>query len=310
MISIFIRKIRAFLHPIRFYVEQYIERPIIMRWLQIRYPLKILDSLSTLDLIAKEKLSVARFGDGEFSIIWGGNIGFQSFDKELQQRLKEVLILNQEGLLICIPYTLAKLKDIKPKAAKVWRTLCVLEKLQKRLAKMGLLTHLFGDALFTRPYIDWTAKHPTSLIFHSIINLWNKRAILVVEGAGSRLGVGNDLFVNATSIRRIICPSKNAFSVYSLIHQSVLEFHQNGELVLIALGPTATILAADLATSSIQAIDIGHIDIEYEWFKNGALYKQDIPGKAVNECASNEVAFNCDDKEYLEQIILKIESRI
>lgn len=38
------------------------------------------------------------------------------------------------------------------------------------------------------------------------------------------------------------------------------------KLVLIALGHTATVLAYDLAEVGYQAIDIGHIDIEYEWF--------------------------------------------
>ena len=36
--------------------------------------------------------------------------------------------------------------------------------------------------------------------------------------------------------------------------------------MLIALGPTATILAYDLAEKGVQALDVGHIDIEYEWF--------------------------------------------
>jgi hypothetical protein len=38
-------------------------------------------------------------------------------------------------------------------------------------------------------------------------------------------------------------------------------------LILISLGPTATVLAYDLAKLGYWAIDIGHIDNEYEWLK-------------------------------------------
>ena len=39
----------------------------------------------------------------------------------------------------------------------------------------------------------------------------------------------------------------------------------------------------DLGNLGYQAIDIGHIDIEYEWYKKGAKKKVAIRGKAVNE---------------------------
>lgn len=32
-----------------------------------------------------------------------------------------------------------------------------------------------------------------------------------------------------------------------------------------------------------QALDIGHIDIEYEWFRKSAKYKIEIEGKNINE---------------------------
>mgnify|MGYP000128627122 CR=1 FL=1 len=41
-------------------------------------------------------------------------------------------------------------------------------------------------------------------------------------------------------------------------------------LFLIALGPTATVLAYDLFKSGYQAIDAGHVDVEYEWWRMGA----------------------------------------
>jgi hypothetical protein len=43
------------------------------------------------------------------------------------------------------------------------------------------------------------------------------------------------------------------------------------KLILIALGPTATVLAYDLAKKGYQAIDIGHLPSCYEVVKNGNM---------------------------------------
>ena len=82
----------------------------------------------------------------------------------------------------------------------------------------------------------------------------------------------------------------------------------NKKLILIALGPTATVLSYDLALIGYWAIDIGHVDLEYEWMKNGALQQEKVKGKYVNEVIDgNQVESEFyGKKEYEEQIICKI----
>ena len=72
-----------------------------------------------------------------------------------------------------------------------------------------------------------------------------------MEGEKTRLGVGNDLFDNTHSIKRITCPNKNAFAYYELLLQEVKKYSKD-HLILLAIGPTATILAADLALSGFM----------------------------------------------------------
>ena len=112
--------------------------------------------------------------------------------------------------------------------------------------------------------------------------IWNSKNILIIEGEKSRLGMGNDLFDNAKSIKRIICPSINAFHVYDKIIKKVINLNEK-RLILIALGPTATILAYDLHKLGFQSIDIGHVDIEYEWFLRNCTRIIPIENKYVNE---------------------------
>ena len=75
---------------------------------------------------------------------------------------------------------------------------------------------------------------------------------------------------------------------------------------MIALGPTATILAYDLAKAGYQALDIGHVDVEYEWFKMGATSKVPLKNKYVNESLEGRDIGELQDQEYISQIIDQI----
>lgn len=78
------------------------------------------------------------------------------------------------------------------------------------------------------------------------------------------------------------------------------------KLYLIALGHTATVLAYDMARLGFWAIDIGHVDIEYEWMRMGAKEKKAVPDKYVNEVPNGRIQTELDDPVYLSQIIGKI----
>ena len=74
-------------------------------------------------------------------------------------------------------------------------------------------------------------------------------------------------------------------------------------LILIALGPTASILAYDLYKLGYQAIDIGHIDLEYEWYLRNCTRPVLIENKYVNEVRGNYKYKKVDDRKYYSQII-------
>ena len=135
--------------------------------------------------------------------------------------------------------------------------------------------------------------------------LWAGRDIIIVEGAQTRMGVGNDLFSGASSIKRILAPAIGAFEARNCIKDAILK-HYNGELILMALGPTATVLAAEFAETNIQALDIGNIDIEYEWYLRGSTTRIAIEGKFTNEAKDGRTFTQCTDPTYLSQIVEEI----
>lgn len=270
--------------------------------------LNILDSYQTLDLIADKNLSIARFGDGEFNIMFHTQgVNFQSGSTALSQRLREVYLSNKPEILVCIPHALNSLCGLNDHARRFYAqwTTTHYAQLAELLNMHDQNVHIFGDTNISRPYKDWKSPEHAERVFPKIKQLWQSRDILIVEGEKTRLGVGNDLFDNARSIKRILGPAVNAFDRYDEILQSVLDLHQN-ELVILALGPAATVLAYDLAVRGIRAMDLGHVDIEYEWYLRRASSKVAIPGKYTNEASDGNRVADCEDPVYLSQIIAKV----
>ena len=139
-----------------------------------------------------------------------------------------------------------------------------------------------------------------------IRQLWEDKDVLLVEGVYSRLGVNNDLFSNVRSLQRVLAPAEDAFEKYDKILERIREYGGN-RLILLALGQTATVLAYDLAKEGFWAIDIGHVDVEYEWFLRGAKDKIKIAGKYVQEANDKEEDMSeIVDSNYLKQIVCRV----
>lgn len=273
------------------------------------YRFDILNFKQTIEYIKKHDCSISRYGDGEFGLILKtNNPDFQSKNIELEKRLAEICKTRDNRVLICIPHNFLSTIDCNDFAKKFWDWWIWHNNNIIQVAKLLGLNRkhkiIFGDAQITRPYMDWKDKSQSSMKFDLLKSLWANKDILIVEGENTRLGVGNDLFDQCQSIKRILCPAKNAYDKYNEILNYV-KMYSNNKLVIIALGPTATVLAYDLGVNNIQALDIGHIDIEYEWYLQGATKKQAIKGKEVQEIHSVNDSILYDEK-YESQILLKI----
>ena len=279
----------------------------------MRYRFRVMSQEQTIAYIKKHHCSIARYGDGEFGLITKTNHpDFQSNDNRLAERLAQICNIQDQRILICIPHNFKHTRDCNEFARKFWEWWSWEQDNLAHVAKLLGLNHwrarAFGDAQITRPYMDWKDKSRCGQRFKDLTSLWDGRDVLIVEGTQTKLGVGNDLLQNAGSIRRILAPSKNAFVVYDRLLSAAKSEGRN-RLVLLALGPTATVLAYDLAMAGIQALDIGHIDIEYEWFLQGADHKTTIAGKATQEAHEQNVNDMEENETYLSQIVSRIESK-
>ena len=270
------------------------------------YDIKIFSIEETIENIIKKRCSVCRFGDGEFK--WMTHISQNSFQNDsevLSERLVEILQSNEKNILVCITPAFNNLNGNMNFSKKYW--IFTMAQYGKIWIKYLDKNRKYYNANMSRFYIDMKDKARSKNLFFLVKKIWDKKDILIVEGSSSRLGIGNDLFNNAKSIKRLIAPSKNAFDTYlNILNKS--KFYGKNKLILIALGPTATVLAYDLALNNYQAIDIGHIDIEYEWFLMKATKKVPVPGRYVNEATKNQniELSKLDEQLYISQIVDRI----
>ena len=257
----------------------------------------------TLDYIIEHNSSLVRFGDGEINMLAGHSIPYQDYDEELVSIMRDIISQeSREELVVCLPdaftdrfrftsWAIPFWKDHMDHYMDFYRELCS--------------DSWYGSTFVSRPYIDFEDKSQAKSQFQKLKSIWKNRDLLIVEGATSRSGVGNDLFDEANSIKRIICPSHSAFSRVHEIEEEI-EKYAAGRLILCMLGPTAKVLAYHLSQKGYQVLDIGHIDSEYEWMKMGAKTKVKFSHKHTAEYNFDQDIEFIEDETYNSQIVAKI----
>lgn len=251
-------------------------------------------------IIATRK-SLVRFGDGEFECIMKRHRPwFQEPNENLSKRLEEVLHSSDNRILYAIADNYGSLEKYTEDCADAIRKYNVNSGIRSYVED---LSKEFYDAYVSRPYLMYKDKSHAKRVFDLFDELFSNRNILVVEGSDGRTGINNGLFSGAKSVRRIVCPAKNAFDKYDKILDSVKRNAEKGDLIYISLGPTATVLAYDLTQNDFQALDLGQLDNEIDWWKMGAQKRELIPGKMVAELSPSIDCQGLVIKGYLEQIV-------
>ena len=272
------------------------------------FDISVMSIDETLDQLLETEQSLIRFGDGEFNLINGNSIAYQEYQEELAQEMREILLYaddTENKVLICLPEIFEIFKGSflqNEDSEKFWKQ--VLDD-HGRFFQETCQAKRYGSTWISRPYIDNKDKSHAITQFEKIKSLFEHKDILIVEGATTRSGVGNDLFNNVLSIKRIICPSHHAFSKVDAIQQAILD-HAPGRIILLMLGPTAKILAYRLSQLGYRALDLGHIDPEYEWMKMGAVTRVQLKHKHTAEFNFDQGIEFVEDEDYNSQIVVDL----
>ena len=224
-----------------------------------RYP-KVLSEDETLRLLIEEKKSICRFGDGEFKLIVGErHKSFQDVNQRLNERMLEVLKSDHPDILIGIHPVRSF-----DKLTRIWR---------KFIIRIGEDVLALLDSQRVYPSMGVFRELPVTdaglfnLRIDAIKQLWEGRKVLFVVGKNSRFEFVEELFDNVASVDYVYGPAKNAFSEYERILADIREYSAEDYLLLLVLGPTATVMAYDLAQEGYQAIDFGQMPGIYKKLK-------------------------------------------
>lgn len=273
------------------------------RYVRRHAPPQVLSIADTLDRVARDTLSVSRFGDGEIKLVAGLDISFQKHSPALAAALSDVLGSDDDGFLVCIPNVFGDRSYLLDAPDAHWRKhLSAFRPVWYDHLRPG---KVYGNAFLSRCYINLRDKSACADYFRRMKQIWDGQDVLLLEGEKSRLGIGNDLFDNVRSLQRILGPVENAYAKYDALLEAA-RTHGKDKLILLALGPTASVMSYALFREGFRAVDLGHADVEYEWFLHGAQTRVPIRNKFVNEAGAGAGVGELDDETYQGQILLKI----
>lgn len=254
----------------------------------------------TIDALFDTDNSLVRFGDGEIILISGIASATQKGNAELADRLIQVLKSDENNLLVAIYGVFDGMKFLHEDSQNFWKK--HLLKFRKDYEQYCMAGRIYYNTFISRCYYSMKDRSKCKVWFDKIRSIWKDKNIVVVEGEQTHNGVENDLFSRAHKIQRIICPSRNAYSLYDSILNACRNVSKDC-LFLLSIGAAAKPLAYDLFQDGYRVIDIGNLDLEYEWYLRKSkgkmpLEKHKIIGQAANEAAGY--------KEYLSQILVTI----
>lgn len=224
---------------------------------------KQLGFMESVHAIRDERKSLARYGDGEFRLMYRNEhkLKFHDNSPELMEALKRVLTKPSDDTIIGMPQVFLGI-HWSIVFAETWHFIAPLAATQSRFANSHITRPIFFERYGQDAVDAWRS-------------VWEGRDVAVVTGKGSRFELVPGLFDNLGSVKEIFSTPTNAFLD---LDRLVDEIEASGQdLVLLSLGPAATVAADMLAARGIQTLDIGHLSSSYENVLMGAALPEHVP---------------------------------
>ena len=250
----------------------------------------------TIDELINTDKSLIRYGDGEITMIRGRSLLLQQVEPELIEGLKRLLAYDHDDLIIAIPEIFGDLSIYIKKSRMFWKDHLLFSR--KYYEKYCNPDREYYNAFISRFYYFYEDKSKCASWIEKMKQIWKDKDVVVVEGGRTHNGVGNDLLDSAGTVERIIGPSSDAYAKLDEIMECCRKYPKD-RLFLISLGIAAKFLAEKLFLEGYRALDIGHLDMEYEWYIHKANKKEKIP---KHDIIGEKANISAGYQEYLSQI--------
>ena len=254
----------------------------------------------TIEELLYSNKSMVRFGDGEVTVIRGKDLKLQEINSEMSEGLKRMLKYEHENMIVTIPEIFGDMSMYRKESRQFWKEhLLIYRRIYKKYCNPD---KIYYSTSFSRFYYAFEDKQFCDVWAECIKQIWKDKDIVIVEGERTHNGVGNDLFSTAQSVERIIGPASNAYSRLDEILECCRKYSKD-RLFLLSLGVAAKFITEQLFLEGYRVLDIGNLDVEYEWYIHKEKKKVELSKhKVVGELANREAGY----EKYLEQIKYQI----
>ena len=235
--------------------------------------LNVEEEFETMNTLVQSGSSLTRFGDGELRLAVRGSCVCQCKNDYVSQRLLQILKTPLKGLMVCIPRIVGRfdLWRYNYKNARYWSRNFITP------IYINLLNNemKYYSAFITR--VDNASHIDCEQFWNLWKSLWNKKDIVIAKGSG-KFKINENLFGNANTIEVIDdFPERDAAADYENILKRLCQVKKD-KLILLGLGPVATVLAYDLHKKGYRALDVGHLEMFY---RRGHLLRKDLISKEL-----------------------------
>lgn len=258
--------------------------------------IKVYSVEETIEELIHTDKSMVRFGDGEITMIRGRSLKLQKVEPEIIEGLKRMLGYQYDGMIVTIPEIFDDLSIYRKESRQFWRDhLLFSRKIYEQYCNKDRIYH---NTSVSRFYYALKDQSRCEKWIEGLRRIWQDKDLVVVEGEKTHNGVGNDLFDTAKSVERIIGPASDAYGKLDEIIACCMEYPKD-RLFVISLGVAAKFFAERMFLEGYRVLDIGHLDMEYEWYLKKVKQKEPIPKHdVVGRSANEENGY----QEYLKQI--------
>lgn len=235
----------------------------------------VLGPEATVCRLAERPESFCRFGDGEFTLMLGGSIGFQKYDPKLALALWEIFCEQDDHMYIGVPYQQFEMPYAFNDCVRefyftsgTW----VRKFLDRHLPNNR---EVYIDTGFNQVYQTYQTMNFFDY-YEQLKKLFKDKKITVIAGEGILDQLDADVFEYAADAEYVSGPKTNAFDVYGQVLEKALKIDKD-RLVCVILGPCSKVLVRDLTKAGYLAWDIGHLAKDYNsYIKRAGRNKEDI----------------------------------
>lgn len=223
----------------------------------------VIPPIDTIKELQNSSKSIARFGDGEIFVINKTGIAFQEYNPELGQKLFNILKNNQDNLLLGINYHYFYPEYNTIGSSNLAKEFYIknIPNLRRDLLKIINLNSKYCSADL------YLAKYKEEAFIESK-KIWDNKEIVIVTCENLIKNIKYNIYSNAKDIKYIFIPNKNCYSETQYVYQEIEKYGKD-KIYILQAGPSATVWASELANMGYRALDLGHLQKLYDFYKQG-----------------------------------------